>query len=89
MLSPLRLYPRQHIDQNDLADQFRRFGAKRDGCEPAERHADHRLGGRGELADGGRDVDRVAVSVQLAFRAVSGAIRVAVSGEVDGHQGTV
>jgi hypothetical protein len=43
----------------------------------------------GELADGGRDVDRVAVHVQLAFGAVSGAIRMAVPGEIDGHQGTV
>jgi len=68
VLSPLRRYPRQHVDQDDLADQFGCLGGQRDGGEAAERHADRRLGGGGELADGGRDVDRVAVRVQLAGR---------------------
>jgi hypothetical protein len=59
----LHLYPRRHIDQNDPADQFRRLGAERDSREPAQRHAYHRLGGRDELPDGGRDIGRVALSM--------------------------
>jgi hypothetical protein len=86
---PLRLDPRQHVDQDELADQVRRLGGERDGREPAEGHADGRPGGRGERPDGRRDIGRVAVRVQRALRTVAGTIRVAVPGEVDGHQGTV
>ena len=86
---PLRLDPRQHVDQDELADQFRRLGAERDGREAAEGHADDCPGVRGERPDRRRDIGRVAVRVQRARRTVAGAIRVAVPGEVDGHQGTV
>jgi hypothetical protein len=64
------LDPRQHVDQDDLADQFRRFGGQRDGGEAAERHADHSRGGGGELADD----SRVAVRVQPLLGAAPGQV---------------
>ncbi len=57
---PVCLDPRQDVNQDDLADQFWCLGAEGYGREPADRHTDHRLGARGELADGSGNVDGVA-----------------------------
>ena len=87
MLGPFSFDPGHHVDQDDPLHQFRSFLGQGDGREPTERHPYDAGSPGGELSDGGGDVDGITPGVQRAPGAGPRPVRVAVAGEIDGHQG--